>query len=474
MSEFVTEAEFNTVKHELSAMVGEYQTLQESYEDLAFRIENIGWTRLTSLNTGGNGFTLDALGKIAEPLAELIEINPLLKRAADLRHAYVYGEGYDITNADRAKTVISRASNVNSFFGTEASLARIKSRLSDGNVFILRHKTKNDLIHIPFREITGIITDDMDTSRVLYVQRSWSDGSNRPVRKWFKTNTNDRKNYPDAQVRGGAPIDGNYVMYHRASNRQAGYALGVPDALAAMQWAEAYTEYLINNSKLVRAYARIAAQVRPDTKKGAEDAAIKVAGAGDTNTFGATAILGGTLQHLPATGSSVDFNNGRPLAATVAAVLGVSSDALLSGTVGATKSVSDMLDLATGAVMRVLQAEEKALIETILHDMGAPKAKVAFPTMGTDPVYRRIGSLAEAYATGAIFQQEYRDEVLELLDIAEPKKGLPKPDGFNTGHTPGDKVADPIPGQGNTGAIGAAKGAGNDARDNGEYEQKQI
>jgi hypothetical protein len=94
--------------------------------------------------------------------------------------------------------------------------------------------------------------------------------------------------------------------------------------------------------------------------------------------------------------------------------------------------------------------------------------------MSTDPLYRRIGSLAEAYATGAIFQDEYRTEVINLLDIEEPKSGLPTPDGFNTGHTPGDKVADPIPSQGNTGAAGAAKGAGNDARDNGDYEQKQI
>lgn len=463
-----------TTEEKLEYVIGEFETLQESYEDLAFKIENIGWTGLATLNSSGRGFTLDALNKIAEPLSELVEINPLLKRAADLRHAYVYGEGYDITKIARAQSVVSRASNVNSFFGVAASLARIKSRLSDGNVFVLRHKTRNDLIHIPLREITGIITDDMDTSRVLFVQRSWTDGSNNSVKKWFKTNTNDRREYPNAQVRGGSPIDGNWVMYHQASNRQAGFALGVPDALAAMQWAEAYTEYLINNSKLVRAYARIAAQVRPDTKKGAADAAMKIAGQSDTNTFGATAILGGTLQHLPATGSSVDFNNGRPIAAAVAAVLGVSSDALLAGTVGATKSVSDMLDLATGAVMRVLQAEEKALIETILHDMGAPNAEVAFPTMSTDPVYRRIGSLAEAYATGAIFQEEYRREVLELLDIEDPKDGLPKPDGFNTGHTPGDKVPSPIPSQGNTGAIGAAKGAGNDARDNGDFDAEKI
>lgn len=460
-SDFVTREDY-------TRLIGEFETLEESYADLALKIEDIGWTRLTALS-GDNGFTLNELQTIAKPLAEMVEFNSLLKRGADLRHAYVHGEGYSLREVERAKSVINRQSNQDAFFSIGASKARIKARMSDGNIFILRNRASNELIHVPFGEIAGIITDDMDASKVLYVKRRWSNGAGQPIERWFKTSTNSRKSNPTGLF-ANTPLNGEWVMYHRAYNRQAGFALGVPDALAAMQWAEAYTEYLKNNSKLVRAYARIAAKVTPATKSAAADAAVKIDNAGSTDTFGMTAILGGNLQHLPATGSSVDFNNGRAMAALVAAVLGVSSDALLSGTVGATKSVSDMLDLATSSVMKVVQAEEKALMEMILHDMGAPKAEVDFPTMDTDPVYRELQSLAQAYATGGISQSEYRERVIDLLDIKNPDKELPKPDAFNTGHVPGDEVPDPIPSQGNSGATGEGIGTNNDARDNSEYE----
>ena len=130
------------------------------------------------------------------------------------------------------------------------------------------------------------------------------------------------------------------------------------------------------------------------------------------------------------------------MAALVAAGLGVGVDALLSGTVGATKSVSDMLDLATGAIMRSLQRDEKELYEIILGLLGAPNAEVDFPTFDHDPLYRRVASLSQATAQGFVFRREARDILLDWFNIANPEEGLPEPDGFNTWSDPdsGDPV----------------------------------
>lgn len=454
---------------------GEYDSLEESMNDLSLRIEDIGWTRISAMGTDGSGFDLKNLKTVAEPLSDMLESNVLLQRACDLRHAYVFADGVHYRGVDSkaTKNWMAKPVNINALFGSQAQKMRIKSRMSDGNVFILRHKSRQELIQVPLREITDVIVDEDDSSRIMFLKREWKGNSATKKKAWYKTSTNDRTDVPESKLLKNVEIDYDYVIYHQASNRQAGWVWGVPDAMAAMKWAEAYNEYLENNAKLVRAYGRIASKVKAGGSKAQKDAPVQIASQQGTDTYGATAVFGGNsdFQQLPPLGSGVNFNNGRPMAALVAAGLGVSVVALLSdpGQTGA-GSVAETLDLPTAAVMQMLQQDDKYFVESILHDMRAPNAIVEFPTMDADPVYRKLQSFANAYATGAIFQDEYREKVIDLLDIVDPKAGLPKPDEFNTGHTPGDEEApDPIARQGNSGANGEGIGTNNDARDRGEY-----
>ncbi|MFA5387314.1 MAG: hypothetical protein WC322_02870, partial [Candidatus Paceibacterota bacterium] len=68
----------------------------------------------------------------------------------------------------------------------------------------------------------------------------------------------------------------------------------------------------------------------------------------------------------------------------------------------------------------------------------------------------------QAYSLGLLWREEARDGVLDIADISKSKEGLPEPDGFNKWidpHPPEPTVvapaggADPIPKQGNTGAV---------------------
>jgi len=447
----------------------ELETVQESLSDLTLRIDEIGWT---SLGVTGDEWDLDCVNRASKPLNEMSESNVLIKRAIQLRTAYVYGDGVKIQVNSRIRKIIDSQVNRDSFFGPQAQMRRIRARAATGNLFYLVNTTTNQIIHVPVAQITEIMQDTMDTSRLLFVKREWASSANRQESRWFRVSSNtDQRRLPASFDSKGATLDKNWVCVHRAYNAPEGSPLGVPDALSAMRWAEGYSEYLDNQAKLVRAYSRIAGKVTRKNNTTSHEVAAQVRSAQETGSVGNIAV--GDFSVLPATGSQVDFNTGRPMASLVAAGLGVGVDALLSGTVGATKSVSDLLDLATSSLMKLLQQDEVEVTKMILDVIGSKNFEVDFPTMDTDPMYRRVQSAAQGTAQGALYRSEFRDLLLDWMNLPNPKDGLPEADGFNAWSDPksNEEKSDPIARQGNSGVVGAGVGSNNDARDSGEYDR---
>lgn len=445
----------------------EIATLSESLGEFSERIGEAQWTLMGS---GTGEWTLSDLTRVALPLSDMVHSNVLLQRAVDLRHAYVYSDGVKLQKTHRATKAMNDEGNRNAFFSSQAAYTRMAERAATGNLFYLVNTRTNQIVHVPTLQINAIITDDMDSAKIKFVRRRWDSGTGNSKEAWFRVaaHTKGKVKLPE-NAKG--TLNSSWVIVHRAYNRPAGSALGIPDAMAAMKWAEAYAEYLTNQSRLVRAYSRIAGKVARKSQNTHKDVAAQIRGAQDSNTYGAVAV--GDFTHLPATGSQVSFDNGRPMAALVAAGLGIGVDALLSGTVGATKSVSDMLDLATNAAMKALQKDEEDLIRAILSHVGAPNAEVDFPTMDHDPMYRRLQGVAQGVAQGLLWREEARGLLLDWYSIPEPKAGLPEPDGFNSWTDPDDPDADPVdptPRQGHSGAVGTGIGSNHDARDNGEYD----
>jgi hypothetical protein len=117
--------------------------------------------------------------------------------------------------------------------------------------------------------------------------------------------------------------------------------------------------------------------------------------------------------------------------------------------------------------------------------------RVAFKSIAEDPTYRTLTGAALAFQTGAINQQEYRNLVLDRLDVKPTTDELPTPNEFTGAQTVNPDLpaenslkiakmgqdaqlqiaaqnakAKPVPSQGNSGAVGSGLNGGNELRDN--------
>lgn len=476
---------------ELEKSNQERESLEERVSDLALRLDAIGWEPMQGWDPDGGGLSLDALKRTSEMLQDMVATASLMKRAAELRHGYVFGRGISFTNAKpRHKAIMERPFNKKALFSMPAYEELMKWRLTDGNIFVLREKTSGEAYRIPLKEITGYVTDPMSTERVWYLQRTYNkvvDGKKERIVEWYATSDYEGSVATNIATGSGKtyPVNKKYEMVFFTFNRQPGFTFGVPDGYAAITWAKAYGEYLKNNSKLVKAYAQIAWKASTKSAAGGNNVAAQISqpGVAGTATMGPTS----DLVPMPRAGSDVNFENGRPLASMVAAALGVSVVALTAdpGAAGSSYGSAQTLDAPTILVMVSIQEAWKAFFEEFFRPWQPKKdeearLKVEFPSIETDPVYRQIQSLSTAYALGGLFQEEWRNAILDLLDIQDPKPGLPKSDHFNSAHptieeaqAEADKLAaannDPIPRQGNSGVTGGDQGQSNHDGDPDTY-----
>lgn len=446
----------------LSELQAKFDSLEATNERLrekldSIRFEDVGWQIIDGTYDDDEGMTLEKIKEVSETLRDMTEVNPLFKRGAQLRHGYVFGRGVAYDNVKpKAQTAMDLPYNRDALFSTEAQESLLKARFTDGNIFITRRLKDNLLTRVPISQITGTFSDPDSAERVWFIKREWKDANGKAKARWFPVSTYTGPRMTSiGEESNPVLVDNDHVMYFKPANRQTGWTLGVPDSLAAMKWAIGYSEYIQNNTDLVRAYAKIAYKVTSQSKAGQNNAAVAVRPAG----VGGTAVQGpGTeLSAMPSMGSGVNFNNGQPIAALVAATFGVSVIALLSspGAAGGSYGAAQTLDSPTVRVMESAQDWFKDLYEMILRDMGSKDATVTFASIESDPNYRQIQSIAQAASQGLLHRKEARDAVLELIDIPTTLPGLPEPDEFNNGHVPGDEVvADPVPGQGNSGAVG--------------------
>jgi len=427
--------------------------LQESVNDLLMRAEDVGWEKIVGEITT-DGPDLNLLHDISETLRDMTAGNPLLKRGAQLRHAYAFGRGVVFTGMKPAgQKIMDDRYNKGILFSVNAYETMNLAMYTDGNLFVIYDNKTQEFINVPLSQITGVVTDPRDSERIRYLQRSWSNDGKESI-EWYAL---DKYKGVRAKTISKNPVNQSSVIFHHASNRQGGWTFGIPDSFAAVLWVKAYSEYLADNKKLVKALAQFAWKVTAGTRAGAANVAAKVAVPGTAGT--AVMANGNDLSAIPRAGSDVNFNNGQPLAAMIAASLGVSVIALIAspGAAGGSYGAAATLDFPTIRVMESVQDGWVTFFEGPLAALKSPAAECKFPSIESDAVYREIQSASQAYAQGALFQEEFRSIVLNLLDIAEPLTGLPKADGFNAWKDPNAVAvagANPVPGQGNTGAVG--------------------
>jgi hypothetical protein len=461
------------------------EQLVENLSRKMLELEDIGWTPLTgnTFQDEDSGLELDALHTLSKRLRDEAVTNPLHVRGAQLRKDYVFGRGMYLTGlGDKVQALVDDPYNKTALFSADAYETNNLTLFTDGNLIVLRNEKTNELSVIPLTQITEVALDPDDNSKVRYLKRVWTTKvGGKPVEKqmWYplarfkksRVGRGKRRSQTGGIQKsftsGGKRVEVSQdtVAYLHTTKRQSGWTFGVPDSLAALVWSQAYKEYLADNATLVKALSQLAWKVTTTTKTGQDNAAAQVKLPGGVG--GAVVTGNGNDVSAVSRGAGVDFNNGQPLAAMVAASFGVAVIALLSspGATGGSYGAAQTLDEPTLKGMRAIQDSWIEFYREILVDMGAENPVVSFPNISEDPTYRALQSLAQAYATGAISQREYRDAVLELLDVLKQSDALPKPDNFNAGHLTPQEVADnakaqaemkakdPIARQGNTGSV---------------------
>jgi len=453
-------------------MTAENELLRESYASMAqaiIQFDDDGWNPLGT-HFGQEGFTLTELRVAASKIREVTEGNPLLKRGSAMRTSYIFGRGVSFADQPpRIKRLIDNPQNQDVLFSSEAQLINERSHFTDGQFFILADNQTKELQRIPFDEITGVVTDPDDGERIRYIRRTWNQTSmdfytnyDSLIAKevWYPVDTYQPRGRYAAQIQN-QPVDASKTMFYSRVNRRAGRIWGVPDALPALPWAHAYNEYLKDGSRLLKSLAMFAWQLRTKTKAGATAAAASVA---TPSTAGSTAVTGDgmELSSLPRA-NSVDLETGRPLAAMVASALELSVITLLSNPgSGGSYGTAQTLDIPTLKAMESRQHVWTQFYQRVLRWMGANTYDVSWPKIEVEPSQRLMQALALARETNAIWDDEYRAAVIETLDV--PKMHSTPPPVDDDPYSPGDSDS-PIPGQGNTGAVGSMQDQANDLRD---------
>jgi hypothetical protein len=215
----------------------------------------------------------------------------------------------------------------------------------------------------------------------------------------------------------GVRVDRNFVVVDHRENDDTGSPWGLPDCLPALPWAWAYSEYLKDGSKLLKALSSIAWQVKSKTSKGVSNASAKLL---NNRQVASTAVTGSDveLSAMPRN-NAVDLGTGRPLAAMAATAMEVSVDALLSGTANNALG-SQVLDQSTLNAAYGRQGNWESFFTRVLKVMGVPFPSVKFNKIIVDPSYRNVQSLGQAWMTGLFEPGVIRDAYAEELAIETP------------------------------------------------------
>jgi len=346
-----------------------------------------------------------------------------------------------------------------------------RSHFTDGQFFVLGDVATKKFQRIPFSEITGVVTDPDDQEQIRYYRRSWTRyeqelNSSAPkamiMNRWYPSDTYEPASGRFVATIQGQPVDAKFKMFASKVNRRAGQIWGVPDAFPALPWAHAYNEYLKDGSRMLKALSMFAWQLKAKTKAGATAAAATIATPANA---GSTAVTGADMElsSMPRSGS-VNLNDGRALGSMVASALEVSVVALLSdpGTSGA-YGTAQTLDVPTVKAMEARQQVWTLFYRRVMKFLGANmiELEINWPKIETEPSQRMMQALALAHEAGALWDDEFRDAVIETLDIAKLHNTPPSDQGMDSSSNDSGSI---VPSQGNSGAAGSMQDNANDLR----------
>jgi hypothetical protein len=136
----------------------------------------------------------------------------------------------------------------------------------------------------------------------------------------------------------------------------------------------------------------------------------------------------------------------------VASALEVSVVALLSdpGTSGA-YGTAQTLDVPTLKAMEARQHVWTLFYKRIMNFIGAKEVEINWPKIETEPSQRMTQALVLAHESGALWDDEFREAIIETLDIKKLHPEVPTAGSTSSGSS----TPSIVPSQGNSGVAGS-------------------
>lgn len=436
-------------------LVGKIGEIEEDLLRISDAFDRQGTQQLTGLpEEDASEIPLRTVKQVAATSRAMNAMNPFVKRGVNARISYVWGKGVSFDKVDGIKSIMD--DNRRRLFSPQAFEERERVLATDGNMFLAhpRADARGDgetSFRIVLEQITGSVSNPDDKEEIWYYKREWSvkttnsttgEEVTKNFTRWYPSMSyavkleKQGKGLPRRW--GKAGVDQNYVIQHETVNKQVGWRWGVPDILPVIFWAKAYKEYLEDNATLVKAYSRLAWQVKlPSGQSGPGIAAQLQAPpsrdplTGELRDIGGTMLGGGGVEMAPigTNSASVDFTKGTPLATGIAAGLEVSLTVITSDGGTSNRSGAEALDLPTLKAMESRQQLHTESFLDLFKFWEAEEAVVTWPQIYNDSTKDRITAIGTSVELGILFKEEARKETIDILGIApyKPWDELPDP-----------------------------------------------
>lgn len=422
---------------------------QENLTKLALQMEDQGWAKM--VGQGENEFSREGLKNAASAARVMAVANPLIKRGLGVRCGYIFGEGYEIkSDNDKVNEVLQRMitdeGNQRAVFGESASEENERTLGTDGNLtfaFFTNPRTGHVRIRtVSFDEVQDVYCNPDDKDDPWFYLREYDrvvGTTTTRVREWHPALSHRparKARYVGADAETGVKIKWDVPFLQIKVNALDGWKFGIGDAYAALPWARTYRDFLADWAVLVKALSQFAFRISGGSAGKADQLRQQIARATrDGVPVGSTAALdaGTQMEAIPKTGATIDSESGKPLAAMVAASLGIPVTVLLGdpGQTGA-RAVAETLDtptvnemqrrrrvwdyafkqMAMYAIRWAVMAPEGGLTGTVTRDTwtdeervtlrgaGSTKVNVIWPSLAAESTAAAIQAIVNADGTG--------------------------------------------------------------------------
>jgi len=439
------------------------EMFEESLAQAALHVDNMGWDPLGGARRSETGLDLDHVKNVSEVAQALVTVNPLAKRGIGVRTSFVWGSGVQLNLPAKNRSVHRTMGTTEAQFELERTIA------CDGNLFLEVERGRR-VRRIPISQIAGAAEDPDEPGVITHIRRKYrkyhtsgvvttpggSPGKQgyTEVDEWIPTVENESSESSIAVGGKVVRVNNTKVIKHVAINRLVGWWWGVPDLYAILPWSKAYKEYLEDCNTLNKAYAQFAWEYRASTGAGVERAASQMAAAPAVNPMtGQSSNVGGAVvtgadNKLAAlqTVRPVDFTNGRPMAALIAAGLEIPLQVLTSDAgQGGSRTVDQTLDEATTNAMIARQRMMDAALADVAELLGQSSFDIEWPEVSPEPAHRQMQALDQGVRMGALYGKEMRSRAAKILGVDVTETPEPPTEEELPAVLRGDQPAQPEP-----------------------------